>query len=125
VADLTVFELAWLVGILEGEGTFRYNSTQYIALKMTDEDIVSRAAKIFEIITGKSFVVKRMDMRHVKNAQDAFWVQLSGDAARLVMRTIVSHMGCRRRKRIWQCLNEHKEEKIDLVSLLKIKELAP
>jgi hypothetical protein len=41
--------LAWLAGILEGEGTFRVSGySPTITLRMTDKDIVRRVSLIFE-----------------------------------------------------------------------------
>lgn len=43
----TDVEIAWLAGLLEGEGCFGYyNSAPSIQLQMTDEDIVIRAATL-------------------------------------------------------------------------------
>jgi len=51
--SLSQFDLAWLVGILEGEGSFRFtNRTQRVTVNMTDEDIIYKIADIFQKITG-------------------------------------------------------------------------
>lgn len=117
---ITYFELGWLVGLLEGEGSFRFYSprekggTQGIHINMTDFDTMETAAKLMQKITGKTVIIK--DYRKPKNVnhQQSYVIELSGDSARKLMRAIVSHMHFRRRKRIWQCLNGFKEKKIEL-----------
>lgn len=44
--DMTVAELAWLAGLIEGEGAFTTNNGGHnprIVMSMTDEDVVRRA----------------------------------------------------------------------------------
>jgi hypothetical protein len=124
MARLSDFELGWLVGILEGEGYFGYECTQRVQVKMTDEDSVVRAAALFERITEQTCLVLYEDKsKYNVNWQDAWKVVITGDRARIVMRYVVKYMGYRRRQRIWQCLNKHKEEKqtFNLVELLNVK----
>lgn len=50
---MTELEIAWLAGLLEGEGCFRvrksggYKGSVSISLQMTDEDVVKRVADLF------------------------------------------------------------------------------
>jgi hypothetical protein len=77
---------------------------------MTDEDIMNRVALLFEKIAGKEFEV-RTKGRSDEKYYPAYSVEASGESARKIMRTIVRHMGYRRRRRIWQALNGYKEKK--------------
>lgn len=121
--ELTVFELAWLVGILEGEGSFGFHGGYArVSLKMTDEDVVKKAGKIFEKILGKKVNVLYEDRTETsdRHRQGCFIIVASGKNARLIMQTVVSHMGYRRRARIWQCLNGFQERKVDLMTILGV-----
>lgn len=40
-------DLAWLAGLLEGEGSFTHNgTTPTVSVSMTDKDVIERAAKL-------------------------------------------------------------------------------
>ena len=49
---MKVRDLGWLAGLLEGEGCFRLNRGKYpvIALAMTDEDVVVKAAILMKVV---------------------------------------------------------------------------
>lgn len=119
--NITERELFWLVGLLEGEGYFGFEKwSQRVQVKMTDLDIVVKVAILFEKITGRRPVVHESPNR--KNVKDSlpYVIAIHGEDARTVMRMVVSHMGARRRRRIWQSLNRFKPRKleIDLTKLL-------
>lgn len=100
-------EIGWLVGLLEGEGSFVYSKgTQVVQLKMTDEDIVLRYADYVERLTGQSVHVGVFSPKE-GNRAPIFYCTITGERARIVMRTIVPYMGTRRKQRIWQCLNKY------------------
>lgn len=93
---MTKTEIAWLAGLLEGEGWFGdfalrsgKRRTPGISLCMTDRDVVERAAKL-------------MGDRHVSHLpakpprQAKYEVRLSGGPAISVMRTVLPYMGERR-----------------------------
>jgi len=40
-------DIAWLAGLVEGEGCISWNNTPQIQLHMTDKDVVQRAAWLF------------------------------------------------------------------------------
>jgi hypothetical protein len=46
---MTTLELAWLAGLLEGEGSFGSDSADYpsVQITMTDRDVISRVARAF------------------------------------------------------------------------------
>lgn len=123
--DLDQFELGWLVGILEGEGHFRFDNTQKIEIGMCDEDSVNRLAAIFEKFLGCEISVKGK-FPSQENRQVSYHILLSGDRARKVMRLVVRHMSIRRRQCIWQCLNSYRPKmvKLDLTELGLVKDVA-
>ena len=105
---ISELDIGWLAGLLEGEGSFRYYHSQQIDLNMTDEDVVERYARITgELTESKVNIVVRNDSKANKKHKVVFRVTISGERARIVMRTIVGHMGWRRRQRIWQSLNKY------------------
>lgn len=121
---ITEVELGWLAGILEGEGCFDYQSSNSarIRVSMTDEDTVLRIALIFQKITGKAHDVKCYQPKGTlpkrKEWQLAFAVAAYSKDAQKIMKLVVRLMSARRRKRIWQALNGHREsivkQKLDL-----------
>lgn len=109
IEDLNIsdFELGWLVGIIEGEGSIscRYNKkTGYLCAELTvsstDEDTIDTLHKIYP---GKSSYVKKYK-NHYK--EQYIWAVTSRQGIRTVLNTIYPHMGKRRRERIDQLLNE-------------------
>jgi hypothetical protein len=112
---LSDLELGWLVGILEGEGCFTFDGCPRIQIQMTDEDVIKRIAELFELIIGKTINIHERDTQHInKNRQVVHAIRVNGDSARMVMLTVVRHMGYRRRQRIWQCLNGYKVKHTNL-----------
>src|SRR5437762_13382088 len=117
---LTDFELGWLVGLLEGEGTFRYNgNSQCLVVKMTDEDVIIRLSHLLEKVTGVTVELATVNPENDR-CQYQYRVGLSGENARKVMRLIVPYMGHRRKQRIWQSLNKYKSKKVVKVGLSAI-----
>ena len=90
-------EVAWLAGLLEGEGCFyidkKSKNRVMIEIGMTDLDIIQRVAKLFnrKIV---SFKPKN------KNSQPLYRVAIQGKKAFPVMRLILPLMGERRTKKI-------------------------
>lgn len=121
---LSDLEIGWLAGILEGEGCFLLDKrSPKVAVEMVDEDVINKVALIVERLTGKQFHINQRPPTGF-GIQDRYHFQVSGESARIVMRAVVRHMCYRRRQRIWQVLNGYKQEKVDLVKLLKIGEPA-
>lgn len=91
--------LAWLSGLLEGEGTFtttRADGHTYpvLALKMCDEDVVERAAAVL----GAASVSLRRPK--YDRWSDTYAAKISGHHAATWMRTLRPFMGQRRREAI-------------------------
>ena len=91
-------DIAWLAGLLEGEGCFRHTaSTPIIHLSMTDRDVVARAAAIMD---AKLYGPYSRGNGH----QDTWMSSLAGERALVVMRAILPMMGNRRTDRIQSVL---------------------
>ncbi|MEU8655272.1 hypothetical protein [Actinoplanes philippinensis] len=94
IEDASPVDLAWLAGLLEGEGAFDLHRQRYprVRLGMTDRDIVTRAAELVGANVRVSFRPA---------PQTALWhAEISGPRAEAVMRAILPHMGARRSSRI-------------------------
>lgn len=126
--NISDYDFGWLVGILEGEGCFHLDQrwakgtgSPRIQVKMTDEDVVNRAASLMEQILNKPVNVKEASANLAKQSQP-YQFSVGGQDARKVMRIIVKRMGWRRRQRIWQCLNNYKQPKSDMkITLADLK----
>lgn len=92
--------IAWMAGLLEGEGCFgftrnRGKSYARIALKMTDEDIVSRVS----ILWGCKYHVQKPRVGNWER-KNIFAAEISGAMAAEWMRAIYPFLGSRRKERI-------------------------
>lgn len=102
--DVAPDTLAWLAGLLEGEGSFFLPSTTerrphrypVIKLGMTDEDVVVRVATLF----GRAITTTRG--RHSDKFK--YSTAVEGKAAGWWMERLYPHMGARRRQKIVELL---------------------
>ena len=89
---IKIKEIAWLAGLLEGEGCFAIHGKKYprIVLKMCDEDIVIKAASL-------------MESRIYRNGNQ--WVtQVNGAYAIEWMMTLYVFFGKRRREAVTEVI---------------------
>ena len=91
----------WLVGLLEGEGSFYVKVDKgykypAIALNMTDRDVVDRAAALMGATVFR--------LKHGKN-KDSFQCRVQGGRALLLFGKLQPHMGKRRQRQIAQTLD--------------------
>lgn len=99
ISDL---ELGWLAGILEGEGSFSKGPPSKprmsrIQMQTTDEDVISRVARILGVRYCK--IADRTDTG-LRQTKSAFHVQLRGSRAVAWMRQLRPLMGQRRQQQI-------------------------
>ena len=109
----TQIDLNWLSGLMEGEGSFTlhhpkrekdkgYPGAPKIQLKMTDEDVMQRAASIFDCKVYGPYTNKaRKDGQPKK---DVYSIQISVSKAVPWMRLLLPLMGERRQGRIKELL---------------------
>ena len=106
-------DIAWLAGILEGEGYFSIerDTTGYhdvtvirIVLTMTDYDIVERSARIMG--APRVIHVKR-PASYKETCKPQYRAKISGDRAIGVLREILPYMGQRRSARIKDQIAAH------------------
>jgi hypothetical protein len=97
--SLTETEVAWLAGLLEGEGCFYFNPRKKnpdtkIQLSMTDKDIVERVAKMFST-TIATLLPDPRDIHHLRT-KNYYRTYICGVKVRAAMRAIRPFMGRRR-----------------------------
>lgn len=108
--DLSEFDRGWLVGVLEGEGSFtestdtnaqgrKYRYAQ-VWICMTDRDSVERAASMMRRPVWEQSVSGKM-------AKPAYRVRLKGGAALELMKQVQPFMSRRRQERIAGLLERH------------------
>ncbi len=117
-------EIAWLAGLLEGEGSFgcstsqgkglrKYKYTYFrISLITTDEDIARRAARVMENVK----VYGPYTRKNRPTRKPWFAVYATGHSANRIATKIIGFMGERRRQQIsealvaWQINSSKKRE---------------
>jgi len=104
-------EVAWLAGILEGEGSFlRYRSIvkgkvylyPRIVLGMTDRDVVQKVADMFGVSLGK--------VKNARGRRPMYRAIIQGERAVGFMRALLPYMGKRRTRRMIALIREHKSK---------------
>ena len=97
---MTSTEVAWLAGLLEGEGYFAVQGSSIgspiIQLLMTDRDVVDRVAAVFQTNVN---TVKRYEGR-----KQAYRVNAYGSRAAGLIMTIYPFLGARRRAKVKEVL---------------------
>lgn len=96
---VTETDLYWLAGLLEGEGSFLKGPPSsprqpIVQLPMTDQDVVERAARLFDR------AVTPWDRSSERPRKRVFITAIKGAAAVRVMRALYPVMGARRRLQI-------------------------
>lgn len=107
--ELPDLDIAWLAGLLEGEGSFmmarnnvggRTYRYPKITVNMTDKDVIASAAKMF----GTSVYVMP---QYNPNLKPQWRATVQGSRAAALMRAVLPWMGNRRSARIGQILDEY------------------
>lgn len=107
---MTEIELAWLAGILEGEGSFMMSRNHVsgkiylypkITVCMTDRDIIQRVADLFEV------GVYQVPTSETK--KQAYRANISGTRAAYLMAQLQPIMGIRRAAKIEEILTAYGE----------------
>lgn len=97
---LTETELAWLAGLLEGEGCFSYHCSPTIQIGMTDRDVVECVAHLFDKeVTGP--------YKYKGNKKPVYYAKLFGGPAADMMRLVRPYMGERRAGKIDEILTKY------------------
>jgi hypothetical protein len=103
--DRTTKDLAWLAGLLEGEGSFTDSrGSVSIQVTMTDSDIIERAAAILGVDTRKSWQPKG-------NRKRVYGCYVLGPRAVGWMMTLYQFFGERRQRRIREIIETWRGKK--------------
>ena len=107
-----MIDIAWLAGILEGEGCFQFtkSNSPVIILKMNDEDIVNKVSKLF----NKSYYEDNNPVRGGYNK--IYRTQINGTKAIEWMFTIYSLLGNRRKEKIREIIEQWKKSESKYIS---------
>lgn len=113
--DMHREDAAWLAGLLDGEGCFdNPRGNPRIRVKMTDLDIILRAADVM----GATTYPEPPAQPHHKPLAVA---QLTGDSAVAVMRAILPWLSSRRTARVTEIITEHAARKNGRIHLLRVE----
>jgi len=98
---LTTKDIAWLAGLIEGEGSFGLHRRTYpqIQLAMADEDVVKRAAVLFDVSTTYCYPPSLQGYKPVWRCY------VNGVKAVGWMMTLYSLLGSRRKTKVLEVLN--------------------
>lgn len=120
MSKLSDFELGWLAGIIEGEGSLSYQKpfSPKLAVEMCDEDIIYRVAGLFERIAGKPFEVT-LCKKNNEAWNDSYRVTAFGNSFEIIFRTVVRHLGSRRRQQGWRALNRFEFKASDRINVVE------
>lgn len=96
---ISTLEIAWLAGLLEGEGCFyiRTQTNIAIALEMTDEDIVSK-------VRGLIAPNRKINIRQNANRKTSYVFRFEGSLVAQWCMTLYPLMGRRRKEKIRELL---------------------
>jgi len=97
---ISVLDISWLAGLLEGEGSFVLDHDVYPTIKLasTDLDVVKRARNI--MLKSKRFYIERRVLY-----KDRYSLDIIGNIAIQWMMTLYSLMGLRRKAKILEIIN--------------------
>jgi hypothetical protein len=92
---LTIKDIAWVAGLIEGEGCFTFNKgTPRLAIDMTDKDVLDKLASFIGGTVNGPYPRKK---RNGEPAKDAWELAIYGKHAAGWAMTIYDMMGCRRK----------------------------
>jgi len=115
--DLSETDIAWLAGLLEGEGNFSpagpsrsggksVTRGMNISLSMSDRDVVERAAKMMGVECKPVTSPTQLAMERDRGWSPMFRARAYGENARRTMRLVLKHMGERRTQKILESLED-------------------
>lgn len=99
---VTKIQIAWLAGILEGEGCFTMNGSAHnkqpiILMQSTDKDVVVRVANI---LGGQGYVIGKQRVGITFGKKIMYRYAVSSSLAIYWMRILLEYMGERRQDQI-------------------------
>jgi transposase len=112
-------EIAWIAGLLEGEGTFGMSDRSIcVKILMTDRDIIERAAALL-----RGHMYTRRAPKIDRPRRPAWVAQVKGPGAAGWMMTIYRLLGARRREQVRRAISKWREMRYVRVSPLVEREI--
>jgi hypothetical protein len=101
----TIKEIAWVAGLLEGEGWFGYpNHSPRIVIGSTDIDVLLK----FRLLVAPHLTKPLVPASRGMNAKEIYYVTVCGGIAIQWMMTIYALMGARRRVQMKNVIQQWK-----------------
>lgn len=98
---VTTSEIAWLAGLLEGEGAFAiYGNSPCLQMMSTDRDVVGKACAVTGAKLAGPYQPKRKPGTSGEPYQQVWAMRFGGGRAIGWMQTLYSFLGERRREKI-------------------------
>jgi hypothetical protein len=114
-AQLTEFELGWLVGLIEGDGTLTFDGKNaVVALKITDLDTAQRFARLLRTTVSGPYHYEGQQL----GPKPYYMTKIAGKRAREFMASAAPHFSVRRQAQIIEIIGD--QMRIDLA----VKEVA-
>lgn len=100
---LSPFDLGWLVGIIEGDGSFTFDGVNVVVvLKITDMDTAQRFARLLRTTVNGPYYYQD----HQIGTKPYYMTKISGTRARQFMASTIQHFGSRRREQIRELIGD-------------------
>lgn len=116
--QLSEFELGWLVGLIEGDGTFTSDGvTVLVALKITDLDTAQRFATLMGTTVSGPYHYEGQQL----GPKPYYMTKIAGRRAREFMASAACHFSARRQAQIASLLGD--QLRIDLSPAVALTEL--
>lgn len=103
-------EIAWIAGLLEGEGCFSFDRRAVIQLAMTDKDVVKKASKLFGASLTGPYLRKSSWSYAAEYGKNSYWTGCFASKAIGWMMMIYQFMGKRRQQKIKSIIKQWRKQ---------------
>lgn len=101
--QLTEFDLGWLVGLIEGDGSFTFDGKHaVVVLKITDLDIAQKFARLLRTTVSGPYHYEGQQL----GSKPYYMTKIAGKRAREFMASTASHFSRRRQAQITGLLGD-------------------
>lgn len=115
---LSEFELGWLVGLIEGDGTFTFDGKNVaVVLKITDRDTAQRFATLMRTTVAGPYHYEGQQL----GPKPYYMTKVTGKRAREFMASAAGYFSLRRQAQITRVLGD--QLRIDLSPAVALTEL--
>lgn len=108
-SGLTEFELGWLVGLIEGDGTFTFDGKNaMVVLKITDLDTAQQFARLLRTTVSGPYHYEGQQL----GSKPYYMTKITGKRAREFMASTAEYFSVRRQGQITEIIG--KQMRIDI-----------